>query len=120
MAGDKKQAAFKTGETVIGKEIDKAPPSERAEITLTEDELKEYIGKYELAPGFLIEITVSNGKIFAQATGQGSNEIFAEAKDKFFLKVVAADLVFSRDESGTVNMVTLHQGGQQMPGKKVE
>ena len=120
MAGGKKQAAFKTGETVIGKEIDKAPPTERTEITLSEDELKEYIGKYELAPGFLIEITVSNGKIFAQATGQGSNEIFAEAKDKFFLKVVAADLVFSRDESGTVNMVTLHQGGQQMPGKKVE
>jgi CubicO group peptidase (beta-lactamase class C family) len=120
IANGKKQAAFKTGTIVIGKEIDKAPPTERIEITLSEDELKEYIGKYELTPDFLIEITVIDGKIFAQATGQGNNEIFAEAKDKFFLKVVVADLVFSRDERGAVNLITLHQGGQQIPGKKVE
>ena len=116
----KKQAAFKTDTEVIGKPIDKAPPKNRPEITLSEAELKEYIGKYELAPGFVIKISARNGKIYAQATGQGENEIFAEAKDKFFLKVVAADLNFSRDENGQVNMVTLLQGGQQMPGKKIE
>lgn len=120
MANGKKQAAFKTGETVIGKEIDKAPPAEKKEITLSENELKEYIGKYELAPGFIMEITVNNGQIFAQATGQGSIEIFAEARDKFFAKIIPANLVFSRDENGGVNLMTLHQGGQQMPAKKVE
>lgn len=120
MVDGKKEAKFTTDETVIGKEIDKAPPAARTEITLSENELKEYIGKYELTPEFIIEISVSEGKIYGQATGQGANELFAEAKDKFFLKVVAADLVFSRDENGTVNMVTLHQGGQEVPGKKVE
>ena len=120
MVNGKKQASFKTDTEVIGLEIDKAPPASRAEITLSESELKEYIGKYELAPGFIIKISARNGKIFAQATGQGENEIFAEAKDKFYLKVVAADLVFGRDENGKVNMVTLYQGGQQAPGKKIE
>jgi len=28
--------------------------------------------------------------------------------------------VFSKDDNGKVNMATLHQGGQQMPGKKIE
>ena len=120
MVNGKKQASFKTDTEVIGTEIDKTPPASRAEITLSESELKEYIGKYELSPGFIIKISARNGKIFAQATGQGENEIFAEAKDKFYLKVVAADLVFGRDENGKVNMVTLYQGGQQAPGKKIE
>lgn len=120
MDNGKKQAAFKTDETVIGKEIEKAPPKERIEITLSEKELKEYIGKYELSPGFIMEITVTNGKIYVQATGQGRDEIFAETKDKFFSKVVPANLVFNRDENGSVNMLTLQQGGREIPGKKVE
>ena len=120
MVNGKKQAVFKTDETMIGKEIDKALPAAKKEIALSENELKEYIGKYQLAPEFAIEISVKDGKIFAQATGQGANEIFAESKDKFFLKVVAAELVFSRDENGKINMMTLHQGGRAAPGKKVE
>ena len=46
----KKQAIFKAGEEIIGKEIDKALPEARKEMTLNENELNEYIGKYQLAP----------------------------------------------------------------------
>ena len=120
MVNGKKQAIFKTEEIAIGKEIDKAPPVAKTEINLSEEVLKGYVGKYQLTPEFAIEIKVNNGKIYGQATGQGPNEIFAEAKDKFFLKVVAAELIFGRDESGNVNKVTLNQGGQQISGKKVE
>ncbi|WP_347924738.1 serine hydrolase [Pontimicrobium sp. SW4] len=116
----KKQAEFVTDVTVIGNEINKAPPAEQKEITLAPDVLKQYIGKYELQPGFVIEVTVNGNQIFAQATGQPQFEIFAESEDNFFLKVVPAKLVFSKDENGIVNMTTLHQGGQQMPGKKID
>lgn len=116
----KKQAEFITDESVIGNEIDKAPPAEQLEITLAPDVLKQYIGKYELQPGFVIEITVNGNQIFAQATGQPQFEIFAENEDNFFLKVVEAKLIFSKDDDGNVYMATLHQGGQQMPGKKIE
>jgi len=116
----KKQAEFITDETIIGNEIDKAPPAEKKEITLATDILKQYIGKYELQPGFILEVTVKGNQIFAQATGQPQFEIFAESEDNFFLKVVPAKLVFSKDENGVINMTTLHQGGQQMPGKKIE
>ena len=82
----KKQAEFVTDVATIGHEIDKAPPAEQKEITLTPDVLKQYIGKYELQPGFVLEVTVSGNQIFAQATGQPQFEIFAESVDNFFLK----------------------------------
>jgi len=117
---NKKQAEFITDETFIGNEIDKAPPAAQTEITLAPEILLQYVGKYELQPGFIIAITVSGNQIFAQATGQPQFEIFAESEDNFFLKVVPAKFVFSKDDNGKVNMATLHQGGQQMPGKKIE
>ncbi len=89
-------------------------------IDISAEDLHKYIGKYELQPGFVLEITVKDGKIFAQATGQGKNEIFAKQEDHFFLKVVEAQLVFSKDENGVVNMLTLHQGGAKIPAKKIE
>jgi CubicO group peptidase (beta-lactamase class C family) len=93
-----------------------------AEATLDEETLKKYIGKYELAPGFVISITVSKGKIYAQATGQQMFEIFPEKdnKDLFFVKVVDAKIKFSRDEKGMVNSLTLLQNGQEIPGPKIE
>lgn len=116
----KRQTVFKAGDEIIGHEIARALPTAKKEITLPKKALLAYEGKYQLTPEFAIEITMRDGKLFAQATGQGANEIFAEAKDKFYLKVVAAELIFSRDDTGKVNMLTLHQGGQKMPGKKVE
>ena len=89
-------------------------------IDVSAEDLNKYVGKYELQPGFVIEITVKDGKIFAQATGQGKNEIFAKKEDHFFLKVVEADLIFSKNEDGKINMLTLHQGGAKVPGKKIE
>ncbi len=116
----KKQAEFVTDVTVIGQEIDKAPPTQQKEITLSADVLKQYIGKYELQPGAILEVTVNGNQIFAQLTGQPQFEIFAESEDNFFLKVVPAKLVFSKDDNGIVNMATLHQGGQKVPAKKIE
>ncbi len=117
----KKQATFNTnGQTVIGKETDKAPPTEKVSISLAPKELIKYIGKYELAPGAVIQVTTKENQIFAQLTGQPQFEIFPEQEDIFFLKVVAAELVFDKDESGNITGVTLNQGGRQMPAKKIE
>nr|WP_321230753.1 serine hydrolase [uncultured Psychroserpens sp.] len=109
-----------SGNAVTGKGIDKVPPAEREELTLDVDVLKQYIGTYEIQPGFNIVVSVKDNKIYGQATGQGEFELFAEDKDKFFLKVVAADLHFYRNAEDKVESLTLFQGGQEMPGKKVD
>ena len=41
-------------------------------------------------------------------------------KDKFFTKAIAAEIHFTRNTAGAVESLTLLQGGQQMPGKKIE
>ncbi|MEH6535624.1 MAG: serine hydrolase [Psychroserpens sp.] len=108
------------GEIIIGKGIDKAPPAARAEITLAPEVLVDYIGKYELQPTFHITISVRDNKIYGLATGQGEVELFAEEKDKFYLKVVTADIHFTRNAEGVIESLTLFQGGQEVPGKKVD
>jgi CubicO group peptidase (beta-lactamase class C family) len=116
-----KEALFTNrGTPSVGKEIDKAPPAEKVAITLAPEVLKQYIGKYELQPGFIIEVTTKGNQIFAQATGQPQFEIFAEDEDTFFLKVVPASMDFIKDEQGNIISLTLHQGGQNMEGKKIE
>jgi CubicO group peptidase (beta-lactamase class C family)/uncharacterized protein YneR len=107
------------GQPVIGKGIDKAPPAQRKELTLDADTLADYIGTYEIQPGFNIAISIRDNKVFGLATGQEEVELFAEEKDKFFLKVVPANIHFSRNTDGKVESLTLFQGGQEMPGKKV-
>ncbi len=94
-------------------------PMQRVAIKVDPKTLDQYVGNYELMPGFVLSVTTRNGAIYSQATGQSELEIFPEAVDKFFLKQVAAQLVFNKDEKGKVTSVTLFQGGQQMPGKKI-
>ncbi|MBT8305939.1 MAG: serine hydrolase, partial [Maribacter sp.] len=101
-----------------GVETDRKPANEKETVAIAPEVLNDYVGIYELQPGFEIAITTKDDKLFAQATGQPQFEIFAEAEDTFFLKVVAAQMVFGRNDSGEVVNVTLNQGGQSMTGAK--
>jgi hypothetical protein len=107
------------GSLVSWKKTDKPLPR-HAEVNLTPDILANYIGEYELAPGFVLNVTAEGDKLFAQATGQSKVEIFPESETKFFLKVVDAQIDFVRDESGRFNKVILHQGGQDIVGKRIK
>ncbi len=103
-----------------GVETNKKPVASKKEVVLDSADLLKYIGKYELTPGFVIEITTQGNQIFAQATGQPKFEIFAEKPDTFFLKVVVASIDFNKDTEGKIISLTLHQGGRDMEGKKIK
>ncbi len=93
---------------------------EPAEVELTLEQLEEFVGKYQLAPNFYIEVFIKDGKLFERATGQEAFEIYPESESKFYMKVVDAQIEFKRDENGKVNEMILYQGGREVPGKKVE
>jgi CubicO group peptidase (beta-lactamase class C family) len=93
-------------------------PVERKAITVAPDVLQQYIGTYPLTPAFAITVTLENGQLMEQATHQPKFPIFPETKDKFFLKVVDAEIEFVRDASGTVKSLILHQGGYDQPAPK--
>lgn len=92
--------------------------AERKEITVAPDQLAQYEGVYELAPTFAITMRVKDGKLMTQATGQQEFELFPESKDRFFLKVVDAQVEFTRDASGKVTGLILNQGGRSQPAPR--
>ena len=90
------------------------------EISVAPAVLDRYVGDYELAPNFHIVVTREGNALFGTPTGQGKAQLFAEKEDGFFLKVVEAQLVFTKDSSGNVTGLVLKQNGQDTPGKKVK
>ena len=52
-------------------------------------------------------------------TGQPFFPVFPKGDDKFFYKVVDAELHFERDSKGDVNAVVLHQGAIVERAEKV-
>jgi CubicO group peptidase (beta-lactamase class C family) len=88
-------------------------PPELKEIALDAATVGDYVGKYRFNFGIL-DVAFKSDHLEAQLTGQPAFPIFASAKDKFFLKVVDAQLDFERDAGGTVVAVVLHQNGRDM------
>lgn len=99
---------------------DKPIPTGPQEVELSAEIFDQYAGEYELAPGFIIKVWREDNKFKAQATGQAPFEIYAESETKFFLKVVPAQVEFTKDETGKVTSMTLFQNGAAMPGKKIK
>ena len=107
-----------TGYDIEWKRTNKPIPSIE-EIELDDSITDKYLGKYELAPNFIISIFKEEGKMFAQATGQNKIEILPFEENKFSLVDVDAKLTFNMNENGDVNSLTLHQGGEN-EAKKIE
>jgi CubicO group peptidase (beta-lactamase class C family) len=108
-------------EKIIQTEFGMSPPpiAVRKTINLAPDALRQYEGTYPLSLFFAITITVENGKLMAQATGQEKAQIFPESETKFFYKVVDAQIEFEKGKDGKVEKLILHQNGQDMPGLKL-
>jgi len=88
-------------------------PTRRTEVAVDSSVLVRYVGEYELAPTFHVVVTREAARLFVQATGQPRFRIFAESDSTFFLRVVDAQITFSRDG------MTLHQNGQNLPGRRI-
>lgn len=73
--------------------------------------LKQYVGHYQLAPGVVFDITLENGQLKVQLTGQPAFPVYPSARDEFYYTVVDARLSFTRNADGKVDAVILHQNG---------
>lgn len=80
------------------------------EIEVSEEVLSKYLGKYELQPGFILEILLEDSQLIVHPTGQQRMQLFAYEENKFFLKTVVAQLEFNFEEDEVVSL-TLHQNG---------
>ncbi|MGA7967804.1 MAG: DUF3471 domain-containing protein, partial [Terriglobales bacterium] len=80
----------------------------------------KYVGRYELAPTFVVTVTREGDRLFGQATGQSKFEMFPEGEKEYFLKIVDAQITFETDGNGKVTGLILHQNGVNKFGKRAE
>ncbi|MEE8327100.1 MAG: serine hydrolase domain-containing protein, partial [candidate division NC10 bacterium] len=57
------------------------PPVERTEIDVAEEILQTYVGEYELSPQRSLVVTLEDGQLHLEVTGQGKAPLFAVAKE---------------------------------------
>ena len=102
-----------------GRRVADAPAARRV-VTLPGEKLDRLVGVYELEPGFQFTVTREGTRLFMQATGQELAEAFAQSDTRFFFKVVDAEIEFTVGTDGRASTLTLFQGGEAMPAKRVE
>ncbi len=95
--------------------IDHPLPKEKVPVTLDEKILKRYEGKYNYGGDNYIRIRVDGQRIYIDTIG----EIFPESETRFFSKVWAGTIEFTKKSSGVVTGVILTSPGKYQ-AKKVE
>jgi serine-type D-Ala-D-Ala carboxypeptidase/endopeptidase len=95
------------------------PPRQRTEVQVAPEILQQFVGEYQIAPNLSITVTLEDGALLMQPTGQPRFRMFAESEIDFFLRVVDVQIAFQRDEAGAVTGLVLHQSGRSTPGRLV-
>jgi D-alanyl-D-alanine-carboxypeptidase/D-alanyl-D-alanine-endopeptidase len=89
------------------------PPEPHKEIAADPKTFEGYLGRYELAPNFILTILREGDNLYAQATGQGRFRLFPEGGGKFFAKVADIQITFGADS------LTIRQTGVDMLAKRL-
>ncbi len=80
--------------------------------SLDPSQLDDYVGTYK-GEGVVYTVKRDGERLMAQISGQPFARIYPSSKDRFFYKVVDAQIDFTRDASGKVNAIVLQQNGQR-------
>ncbi len=95
-----------------------APPKVRTAIELPVDRILRYVGVYQLGPKLDLAVTLKDGALYMQPTGQASLRLWPETETDFFLKELDVQVTFVRDAQGAVTELIFHQNGQSAHAKK--
>ena len=107
------------GPVQIFTRTDRPLPEPRKQAAIDPKLYDRLAGDYELAPNFIITILRRGDRLISLATGQPEVELFPESETRFFLKEVDAQVDFLLDGAGKVTGLVLHQGGQDLPARKI-
>jgi CubicO group peptidase (beta-lactamase class C family) len=89
----------------------------RIPVEVTPEILERYVGRYELAPGYVFEVTTESGQLFAELTGQPRFPVYPVSETRFFYTVVEAQITFEVNEAGEATGLVLHQNGDHRARK---
>lgn len=105
--------------TYLG-EFMKSSPKDDLDERVDPATYQQLVGHYEYGPGASLTVTVEDDRLYAQLTGQPRFEIYPAATDRFFWKVVKAQIEFVRDENGMVTAARHSQGSLKFVAPKLK
>lgn len=88
------------------------------QVTLTQTELENLLGVYELSPDFAIAISTENAQLVIQATNQAKIPFATKSSSEFTNVMIAAKIVFELDAAGKAKSLILFQSGQELKALK--
>jgi Domain of unknown function (DUF3471)/Copper type II ascorbate-dependent monooxygenase, C-terminal domain len=81
--------------------------------------LDSYAGEYEVFPGRTITIGRAGDNLVVGSKGFPRAPLFAESENRFFFKVIDAQVSFVKNEAGEVTELVLDQGGRTFRAKRL-
>lgn len=100
---------------------DQAPlAARRRAVPLDAAAARNALGRYQLAPGFILTLTLDDGRLYAQATGQGRFELLQDSHGDYYATVADILIRMRRDAGGRATALTLYQGGGAMPAARLD
>jgi D-alanyl-D-alanine-carboxypeptidase/D-alanyl-D-alanine-endopeptidase len=104
--------------SVIADMRNEKPRVAESDKVLTADQLAEYEGVYPIDAEGRFTVVRRGDQLWTQLTMQSFLQLFPhEKEDRFFLKVVAAEVQFHR-ENGKIVSLTNHQNGRELTARK--
>lgn len=113
------EGADDIGRHLLNRAYDVMDFRERTAIKVDPKVFDGLTGRYELTPGFVLTIRREGDELYAQATGQGRFELFAESQKVYFAKVTPLQITFDTDAAGKATSLTLRQGGMDRVAKRI-
>ena len=95
-------------------------PGNRQELNVDTATLERYVGNYQIGSKAILTVTREATQLNAQITGQPKLPIYAEAPNKFFWKVVDAQVTFDVADSGAATSATIHQNGRDVVAPRLD
>ena len=74
---------------------------EKQIVEIALERLRQYAGRYQMAPGAFATITLENGKLYGQVRGRDKAELFPESESRFFM-LEGPTVEFEIDSAGNV------------------
>ena len=81
--------------------------------------LDSYTGTYQNSSGIKYYVSRKGNQLTVQITGQSVNPVFPKSENRFFYKIVDAEIEFTNKEAGEFQKLTLYQGGLEIKADRL-
>ncbi len=95
-------------------------PAERPLLRLDPSVYKQYVGRYEISPDYILDVRSQDYYLVITPTGQAPTKFYVQSETLFFSIDPYTRVQFRRDESGKVSGLVLWQQDFESEARKID